>query len=237
MRRIIIPIFREENLMKSKVLFSMLCLMIGFGVRSQAQNTTQEQPYVSTQTEVQDETAGQYEVQYDAQADEYRMVARPGGGGMSRPGVVGRPGGGGFRPGPGPVRPGFGGRPGVGPGYRPGFGGPGFRPGYGGGFRPGFVPGWHGGWSRPGWYGGWFWRHDLFPLWWAAGLTFPLFYFVAEAPIGYWQCTAYDEGQNPFSASGLTQNAAAYNALYDCGGDDYAETCYIPENYCQRRLN
>jgi hypothetical protein len=30
---------------------------------------------------------------------------------------------------------------------------------------------------------------------------------------------------------------AEYNALYSCGGDDYnASGCYIPPNYCQRRM-
>jgi hypothetical protein len=62
-----------------------------------------------------------------------------------------------------------------------------------------------------------------------------LFVFVEAVEPGYWQCTAFDQYENPFSAAGPDRDSAAYNALYDCGGDDYQDTCFIPAGYCNIR--
>ncbi|PIS11659.1 MAG: hypothetical protein COT73_02825 [Bdellovibrio sp. CG10_big_fil_rev_8_21_14_0_10_47_8] len=135
-----------------------------------------------------------------------------------------------MRPGP---RPGPG--PGVRPGPRPGPGHPGVRPGRPfPGPHPG--PGWHGGGPRPGWHGGW--RHDRgwHPGWWYAGISLPYFVWAPESPYGYWQCMAFSEDRQVFSASAPTLNEAAYNALFDCGGPNYQQYgCYIPDGYCRRR--
>ena len=41
---------------------------------------------------------------------------------------------------------------------------------------------------------------------------------------------------NTYSEFGKTEDEAAYNTLYECGGDDYEKAgCYIPEGYCQYR--
>lgn len=41
---------------------------------------------------------------------------------------------------------------------------------------------------------------------------------------------------NAFSEIGYTRDEAAYNALYECGGDDWDYAgCYVPEQYCRLR--
>jgi hypothetical protein len=54
-------------------------------------------------------------------------------------------------------------------------------------------------------------------------------------PVGYWQCTAFDQNMTPYTAGGATVNEAAYNATYDCGQASYQGNCYIPQNYCRLR--
>ncbi|MEK6774115.1 MAG: hypothetical protein AABY64_09245 [Bdellovibrionota bacterium] len=95
--------------------------------------------------------------------------------------------------------------------------------------------GWRGGGSRPGWSEAWRWRHDHRPQWWHERAVFPLFLWAAQSPRGSWQCTAFDQNQIPYTSAASTQDAAAYNALYDCGGRNYEDECYIPEGYCQYR--
>src|SRR5262249_19810280 len=108
--------------------------------------------------------------------------------------------------------------------------------------RPGGVhvghPGgsWHSGWRPyPGWHGGWRWNRGWRPVWVVAGLAFPAWYWI-NLPYGYYQCTAFDQNMTPFPEIGTTEDQAAYNALYACGGEDYQTAgCYIPEGYCRLR--
>ncbi len=78
---------------------------------------------------------------------------------------------------------------------------------------------------------GWIWDPIWYPRWWVPSITFPAWYWIAEIPYGYWQCTAFNEYLEPFAAIGATRNQAAYNATYACGGQSMG--CYIPHNYCQ----
>jgi hypothetical protein len=59
--------------------------------------------------------------------------------------------------------------------------------------------------------------------------------FADEIQRNWWQCTAFDEGLEGYSASAPTEQEAQYNALYDCGGNNYADECYIPAGYCNVR--
>lgn len=119
---------------------------------------------------------------------------------------------------------------------RPGFPGGGHGGGHG---RPG--GGWgrigHGHYPRPGWRTGWHVRHHhhRFPHWYRTDIVWPLWVWVNyPIPAGYWQCTAFDENLTAYSDIGPTADQAAWNALYDCGGDDpEANGCYIPEGYCR----
>jgi hypothetical protein len=235
--------------MKLFIFLGAICLVTGLNARAEnAQPAGGEQANMSYADEAGvSQLAPQYEVQYDKDADVFKMVPmrpggggggfHPGGGGGFHPGGGGggfHPGGGGgFHPGPGPVRPGGGGfHPGPGP-VRPG--GPGFRPGgvwRPGPLRPGFYPGWHAGWARPGWYAGWYWNRVV-PGWWPVGiLGLPLFALEVGVPFGYWQCTAFDQNMNTYSAAAPSQQQAAYNAMYDCGGPNANAMCYIPAGYC-----
>ena len=155
-----------------------------------------------------------------------------------RPGPNPGPGHGGPGPihgGPGPIH----GGPGPihgGPG--PIHGGPG--PIHGGPGHPGFGgwhgnPGWHGGGPRPGWHDGWRWDYGFHPFWWTAGVWFPLFVWEVATPRLWWQCTAFDQNHDAFTASAPDQQEAAYDAMYDCGGPEAQQTCYIPAGYCQLR--
>lgn len=41
---------------------------------------------------------------------------------------------------------------------------------------------------------------------------------------------------NAYSEFGQSRDEAAYNSLYECGGEDFeANGCYIPETYCRYR--
>jgi len=159
------------------------------------------------------------------------------GGGGPRPGPVGGGGhGGGIGPRPG--GPGHGGgvgpRPG-GPGHGGGIGPRPGGPGHGGGGWHG-SPGWHNGGPRPGWNAGWHRDLGWRPGWWRIGFPLPVFFYAPEVPFGYWQCTAFDQNQQSYSASAPGSDEAAYNALYDCGGPDYqGNGCFIPPGYCERR--
>ncbi len=93
--------------------------------------------------------------------------------------------------------------------------------------------GWH---PRPGWRPGWKWDFHRYPYWWRPTIVLPVWYWLASVPVGYWQCTAFDEDLNAFSEIGATLDEAAYNALYECGGlywEDFG--CYIPQGYCRLR--
>jgi hypothetical protein len=96
--------------------------------------------------------------------------------------------------------------------------------------------GWHDGGPRPGWKSGWTYDRGQRPNWWNVGLIFPAFAFAADLAHGDWQCTAFDQAQNPYSAAADNQEEAQYNALYDCGGQNYAQDCYIPDGYCNQDL-
>jgi hypothetical protein len=88
---------------------------------------------------------------------------------------------------------------------------------------------------RPGYYDGWRWEpYHRAPRWYHVGIVLPWVWI--NVPVGYWQCTAFNEYMQPISAVGNDVNQAAYNALYECGGANYeAFGCYIPQGYCQLR--
>ncbi len=89
--------------------------------------------------------------------------------------------------------------------------------------------------DRPGWESRWHWNRDWRPRWADRGIRFPRFIRHTRVPIGYYQCTAFDRNMNAYSASGLSVDQAAYNALYDCGGSDFQMYgCYIPNGYCNQ---
>lgn len=188
----------------------------------------------------------------------------PGGGGF-KPSMPSRPGGfkpstpsrpGGFKPGrpDGGFKPSRPGRPGGvhKPVHKPGRPGgihkPDHKPGHIGNHKPGrphrptrphghhgkyHKGGWH---HRPGWHHGWKWNFHRYPHWWYPTIILPAWFWVADIPVGYWQCTAFDEDLNAFSEIGATLDEAAYNALYECGGMDWDEEgCYVPEDYCRIR--
>jgi hypothetical protein len=112
-----------------------------------------------------------------------------------------------------------------------GFHGPGrFVPPHGGGEfhwggpRQGYRPG-H--WDRA-------WR----PRWWHPGFVFAPFVWLSDVPVGYTQCTAFNQQGQAFSDIGSNIDEASYDALYSCGGQDYQQNgsgCYIPDGYCQGR--
>jgi hypothetical protein len=88
---------------------------------------------------------------------------------------------------------------------------------------------------HPGWRAGWTWNRGWRPTWWRVGIVFPAWIWI-NAPVGYWQCTAFNPRLQSFSAFGPDVNQAAYGALYACGGPNYqAMGCYIPAGYCQVR--
>jgi hypothetical protein len=157
------------------------------------------------------------------------------GGGMHRGG--GNPGGGhpggGFRRGGGNPGGGMhrgGGNPGRGGTVRGGHdrGGRGYQPG-----RRSYRYGGHR--DRPGWNRGWRWNRTWRPGWWYRGIIFPRYNRDYNTPYNYYQCTAFDEYMNAYSAAGPTEDQAAYNALYTCGGSSFEYSgCYIPEGYCSR---
>lgn len=168
-------------------------------------------------------------------------------GGGFKPSRPGKPSvGGGFKPdkkpGVGHHKPNH--KPGVGhhkPGHKPGVGHhkphkP-HRPSFGRPTRPhGHHGHYHkGGWHhRPGWHHGWKWNFHRYPRWWYPTIILPTWIWVSNIPVGYWQCTAFDEDLNAFSEIGATIDEAAYNALYECGGLDWEEEgCYVPEDYCR----
>ena len=108
-------------------------------------------------------------------------------------------------------------------------------PGFGRGpvFGPRPVVGWR---PHPGWAPGWGWNRTWRPAWWRVGIVFPAFYWAAAAPVGYYQCTAFNAAMQPVTQFGPDINQAAYGALYACGGANYqAAGCYIPEGYCRIR--
>jgi hypothetical protein len=82
---------------------------------------------------------------------------------------------------------------------------------------------------------GWAWDWNVYPFWWYDGVVFPAFGYAPEVPYNSWQCIAYDEYQNPYVASAPNREEAAYSALYDCGGPQYQQECYIPQGYCNLR--
>lgn len=109
--------------------------------------------------------------------------------------------------------------------------------GGGGGFHPpgGRGPGGHIGGANPrrGWHNGYQWDHgNRRPNWWQRGHRFPIFVWIPGITAGYWQCTAFNSSNYPYSALGLSIDQAAYNALYDCGGSRGQDLCYIPAGYC-----
>lgn len=144
-----------------------------------------------------------------------------GGGGHPAPGP--HPGPAPRPPGPHPVPP-----PHPGPGPHPGP-----HPGPGPGPHPGPHPGpWR---PYPGWHDGWRWNRGWHPIWWVPGIIWPPWYW-GDVPLGYWQCTAFNQNLQPFSAFGPDMDQAAYGALYACGGPNFEQFgCYIPPGYCQVR--
>ncbi len=209
--------------MKAYHLISILGLLIG--AQSHAQVITSEADHSSWAV---DENATQLS---PSVTDDSREIVRP------RPEParpVVRP-----TPAPHPVvhpgpRPVVHPRPIVHPGSHP-YPRPNPHPGMGHGRYWGH-PGWHDGGPRPGWRFGWDIDYRVRPFWFYDAIVFPRFVFVAEVQRNYYQCTAFDENRNPYSASAPTRQEAAYNALYDCGGPDYADECYVPEGFCQLRL-
>ena len=108
--------------------------------------------------------------------------------------------------------------------------------GIGGGFGPepypGPYPGPTGGWNHPGWS----WDYHRYPTWWRPSMSFPIWIWLARVPRGYWQCTAFDESMQAYSAIGHHRDEAAYSALYACGGENFENNgCYVPNGYCRRR--
>ncbi len=160
------------------------------------------------------------------------LMAPPRGGG-GRGGGRGHGGGGGYHRGGGRGHGGGGGYHRGGGGYG---GGGGYHRGGGGAYR-GRGGHYYGGYrSRPGWYGDWRWNRTWRPGWAYRGVRYPRYYRYPSIPYNYYQCTAFDEYMNAFSAGGRTINEAAYNALYACGGSTFEYSgCYIPEGYCSRR--
>lgn len=196
--------------MKLLVTLSALCLLIAAQARAQMQSASTDELSVSSGISSVTQST-------DSNLNEDTNLLRPGPGpGHGGPGI--HPGG-----------PGHGG-PGIHPGG-PGHGGPGWHGGHGWG---GGHAGWHGGGPRPGWRNGWRWDFGRHPFWWRVGIEFPLFIWAIDTPQFWWQCTAFDE-EMPYSAAAPTRDEAAYNALYDCGGPNYANQCYIPPGYCQLR--
>jgi hypothetical protein len=79
-------------------------------------------------------------------------------------------------------------------------------------------------------------NHHWHPHWWHEGYHFRPWHWVIEIDPGYWQCSAFNEYGQEYDDVGPTENEAAWNALYDCGGRDPEDAgCYIPEGYCQVR--
>jgi hypothetical protein len=80
-------------------------------------------------------------------------------------------------------------------------------------------------------------NHNRYPHWYRTDIVFPVFVGVEfPVPVGYWQCTAFDENLVAHSDIGPTIHQAGWNAMYECGGSDpEAKGCYIPEGYCQVR--
>jgi hypothetical protein len=88
----------------------------------------------------------------------------------------------------------------------------------------------------PGWSHTYVYNYHYYPRWYYAGFVFPVWYWAAEVPVGYWQCTAFNQELTPFYATGMTEHQAAYNAMYACGGPSAsAMGCYVPEGYCRLR--
>lgn len=94
--------------------------------------------------------------------------------------------------------------------------------------------GWRGNdWHHRGWSHGYVWNRSHRPRWVQSGYSWAPWYWY-NTPRGYWQCTAFDDNGTPYSEAGRTEDQAAYNALYECGGGDVYE-CYIPAGYCRYR--
>ncbi len=102
--------------------------------------------------------------------------------------------------------------------------------------HPGPAHGWGG--PRPGWHEGWHWDYNAWhPHWWHVGFVFPGFVWLGGIPVGYWQCTAFNQNGQGFSDMAPTIDQASYGALYECGGPNYqGNACYVPQGYCQHRL-
>ena len=87
---------------------------------------------------------------------------------------------------------------------------------------------------RPGWHPNWRYDYGYRPFWWHPRVVFPI--FVWAAPVGYYQCTAFNSALQGFTDYAPSANQAAYGALYQCGGPNYQSVgCYIPQGYCQFR--
>ncbi|HEX7673348.1 MAG TPA: hypothetical protein VF412_04205 [Bdellovibrio sp.] len=193
-----------------KALFCLFAMTLIVGVRAHAQevNVSDELSSQQKYSSVDDENVN---------SDDIYRFGGHGGGGW-------HPGHGGPMPGHGPV-PGHGGVPYPG-GHWP--------PGHEHGHDPihrGHIGGWQ---PRPGWHNTWHWDHGYRrPHWWHVGIRFPIFAWIPGMSHGFWQCTAYSEDMQAYSATGRDVELASYNALYDCGGPNAEDRgCYIPEGYC-----
>ncbi len=221
--------------MKMSYFLPVLCLMVGSQCRAQSQTLTTDGAALLANQGVSQQSA---EVTDSLQAVQ-PAAPHGGGGGHGGGGHGGGGHGGGGHGGGGHGGGGHGGGGHGGGGHGGGGHGGG---GHGGGGHGGHGPvhggghhGWHGGGPRHGWHDGWRWDFNHHPGWWYAGFVFPGFIWAPEVVVGYWQCTAYNEAQEGYSASALTKDEAAYDALYDCAQDTPDTECYIPEGYCRIR--
>ncbi len=80
---------------------------------------------------------------------------------------------------------------------------------------------------------GWGWDRYWYPFWWYPTILLSPWIWINDIHYDLWQCTAFDQTLEPFAAVGRTENEAAYNAIYACGGQFAG--CYIPPNYCRHR--